>query len=302
MDRLQSMRVFVEVVDCGSFTKAADVAGLSQASVSSHITQLEQRLGTLLLERTTRSIRLTEEGAEYYALCQRVLSEIDDTESRLAQTREKPHGRLRIEATVALSSRLIVPVLPEFIARYPKIAIELYHTDHLYGVKHETYDVLFRVGELGDSDLIARPISPMRQAVAGAPQYLAARGVPQTPQDLLQHDCIGYIDPITRRSVDVVFEREGERITLALNGHLAANEGESRIAAALAGIGLVMTHAYELREAVAQGKLRIVLPEWKMATRFSVAYPRNRYLSARVRAFVDFMIEKYPPQRMLDFD
>lgn len=300
MDRLQSMRIFVEVADRGSFTQAADVAGLSQASVSAHVTQLEQRLGTQLLERSTRRIRLTEAGADYYELCQRVLSEIDDTESRLSLKRHQPHGRLRIEATVALSSRLIVPVLPDFISRYPEISVELFHTDHLYGVKHETYDLLFRVGELGDSDLIAKPISPMRLVVAGSPQYLARHGIPESPQDLLRHDWIGYIDPITRRTVMSIFERDGESIALDLQGHFSSNEGESRIAAALAGVGLVMTHAYELREAVAQGRLRIVLPEWRSITHFSIAYPRVRHLSLRVRAFVDFIVEKYPPDRVLD--
>ena len=300
MDRLQSMRIFVEVADRGSFTKAAETTGLSQGSVSAHIAQMEERLGTQLLKRSTRSLHLTEAGSDYYELCQRVLSEIDDTESRLSQKRHLPHGRLRIEATVALSSHLIVPVLPEFRKRYPDIFIELFHTDHLYGVKHETYDLLFRVGELGDSDLIAKPISPMRLVVAGSPAYLERNGVPESPEDLLRHEWIGYIDPITRRPAKPVFERDGQKLILDLKGHFASNEGESRIAAALAGVGLVMTHAYELREAVARDMLRIVLPEWHSTTHFSIAYPRERHLSMRVRVFADFIVEKFPPDRLLD--
>lgn len=301
MDRLQSMQVFVEVVDCGSFTKAADVTRLSQATVSSHIAHLEKRLGVRLLERTTRSVALTDEGTAYYAVCQRVLSEIDEAEAMLLQSRTAARGKLRIDATVALSSRLIVPILPEFIERYPEVSIELHHTDHLFDVEHETFDVLFRVGELADSDLIAKPISPMRLVVAAAPRYLAKYGEPQHPRDLLKHDCIGYIDPLTKRYTDWSFERNGERISLPLGGHLACNEGESRIAAALTGVGLVLTHAYELHKSVSDGALKIVLRDWTtMASCFSIAYPKNRYLSAKVRAFIDFVIEKYPPQRMLD--
>jgi LysR family transcriptional regulator for bpeEF and oprC len=302
MDRLLSMQVFVEVVDCGSFTQAADVMGMSQASISSHVAQLERRLGMQLVERQRRSVKPTEEGLAYYDLCQRVLSEIGDTEALLAQSRHKPRGRLRIDVTVALACRLIVPVLPEFINRYPDITLELHHTSHLFDIKHESFDLLFRVGELPDSDLIARPISPMRLVLAASPAYLSKHGQPERPEDLLQHDCIGYIDPLIRRSVDWSFERDGEKVTVSVGGHLACNEGESQKAAAVAGLGIVLAPAYELRRSVKAGELIIVMPEWTSFTHFFIAYPLNRYLSRRVRTFMDFVIEKYPPGKLLDIE
>lgn len=302
MDRLLSMQVFVEVVDCGSFTRAAEITDMSQASVSSHVAQLEQRLGMQLVERRTRSVKPTEEGLEYYGLCQRVLSEIGDTEALLAQSRHKPRGRLRIDVTVALACRLIVPILPEFIERYPDISLELHHTSHLFDIKHESFDLLFRVGELPDSELIARPISPMRLALAASPAYLAKHGQPKSPEDLRCHECIGYIDPLLRRAVDWSFERDGEKVTLSVNGHLACNEGESQKAAAIAGLGLVLAPAYELRQSVEAGELVLVMADWISVTHFFIAYPLNRYLSHRVRAFMDFVIEKYPPDTLLDIE
>lgn len=303
MDQLQSMRVFVEVVDSGSFTKAAMVTGISQATVSSHVSHLEKRLGTRLLDRTTRSVRLTDEGTSYYAICQRVLSEIDDAEAMLSQTGTAPRGLLRVDVTVALACRLIAPVLPEFCARYPDVSIELHHTGHLFDVQHESFDVLFRVGAPENSDLVAKPVSPMRMAIAASPAYLERHGEPRHPLDLLEHDCIGYVDTMTRKKSEWVLEQGAERHVLSVGGHLTCNEGESRISAAIEGMGLVLTPAYELREPVREGKLKIVLPDWTTPPScFYVAYPANRYLSAKVRAFVNFMLEIYPPAKALDLN
>lgn len=290
------MRVFVEVVDCGSFTRAAHALGLSQATVSGHVAHLEEHIGARLLQRTTRSVRATDEGAAYYALCQRVLSEIEDAETRLAQNRSVARGRIRVDATVSVGARLIVPVLPEFLARQPDADVELHHTEHLFDTEHETFDVLFRVGEPKDSDLVARAISPMPLVLAASPAYLARRGEPKHPDALSTHDFIGYVDPMTGRSAGLVLERGGERVNPACRTRLSCNEGESRIAAAVAGLGVVLTHAYELRALLRDGVLKVVLSDWRAPpSRFYVAHPRDRYLSARVTAFIDFIVEKYPP-------
>ncbi len=295
------MRVFVTVVDGSSFTGAASALGLSQATVSGHVAQLEKRIGARLVERTTRSVRLTDEGARYYALCQRVLGDIDDTETALAQAHDVPAGRLRVDATVALICHLLLPVLPEFNARYPNIRVEFHHTDALFDDQPRNFDVMFRVGDLAEADLVARPISPLRLVVAASTAYLEKRGRPQHPEDLREHDCIGFIDPLTKRLVPWIFEREGMRLSVPVCGYLACNEGVSRIAAARAGLGIVLTHAYELSDDLRTGMMEVLLSAWSSpASHFAMTYPRNRYLPAKTRVFVDFVSEKYPVNRLLD--
>ena len=301
MDRLQSMEVFVQVVDCGSFTRAAASMSMSTAMVSTHVSQMENRLGVRLLNRTTRRMELTHDGEAYYSHCRRILSEIGETESLLASSHAAPKGRLRVDIPMTICDSLIMPVLPAFRARYPDICLEISVSNHAFDITEAGYDVAIRHGEGEGANLIGRPMGSSRRMIAASPGYLARYGEPKTPEDLKQHHLINVLDVHTGRLVGWVFNRDGQLFRHELPGVIAFNHGGPRVEAAIRDMGVVQALSFQLTHPLRKGLLKRLLRDWEgEGGSLSIFYQKNRHLSAKLRAFVDFMLERYPPDKELE--
>jgi LysR family transcriptional regulator for bpeEF and oprC len=298
MDLFRCMQTFVQVAEAGSFRRAAKALKLSPGMVSTHVAQLEQRLDILLIDRKARGLALTEHGASYLEHCRRILDEVRETEGQLTETTLAPRGHLRVEVAATTSRALLVPILAEFCARYPDISLELIHTEHVRNSAYEGFDVMLRLGPLEDSSLIARPLGSMERWTVAAPDYLVRHGSPVIPEDLRQHRCINYIDPRSGRAGHWTFERDGHQIDLQLRSSLAFNEAGPRFEAAVHGLGIIQTTSIHVAPLVANRQLCRILEDWTaMAPPLLVLYPRRQYPSAKLRAFVDFLLEKYPAGR-----
>ncbi|GAB3464323.1 putative multidrug efflux transcriptional regulator CeoR [Massilia terrae] len=294
MNKLQAMEVFVQVVDAGSFTRAADSLQLPKATVSTLVQGLEAALAAKLLYRTTRNVTVTTDGAAYYERCVRILSDVRDAEEALSRTRLSPSGRLRVDAPTGLSSQILVPALPEFFERYPDIELELGSTDRPVELVEEGVDCAVRGGALADSSLIARRVGVLNFVTAAAPSYLQKHGTPQHPHDLRQHRCVNFFSHKTGKSYDWDFRRGDEQIILPPRGGIAFNDSNAYIRAGLAGLGVVQMTDYLMMEHVAAGKMVQVLPDWTSdPLPVNVVYPQNRHLSAKVRVFVEWVADLF---------
>jgi LysR family transcriptional regulator for bpeEF and oprC len=310
MNRLQAMEVFVRVVDTASFTRCAEQMGLPKATVSTLVQQLEQRLGVRLLNRTTRRVSVTVEGATYYERCVRILADVEDSEHEIAGTRTALQGRLRVDVGAVFGRRVLVPALPGFFARYPGIRLELGCSDRVVDAVEEGVDCFVRVGSLPASDLVAQPVGVIDLLYCAAPAYIAARGVPTHPEDLVAHDVVGYFASRYRQAgpreieiveVDHVSSRHGQattwnfnrgdtRLELGLDGPFAVNDSEAYLEAGLAGLGVIQTTTFMAEEALREGRLVRLLPEWRPdPLPLYVMYPESRRLSAKVRVLVDWV-------------
>src|SRR4051812_30752352 len=223
MNKFQAMEVFVQVVDAGSFTRAADTLQLPKATVSTLVQSLEASLSAKLLHRTTRSVTVTTDGAAYYERCVRILSDVRDAEESLSRTRLSPSGRLRVDAPTGLASEILVPALPAFFERYPDIKLELGCSDRPVDLIEEGVDCAVRGGNLVDSNLVARRVGALHVATCAAPSYLARYGAPQHPRDLERHLCVNYFSSKTGKVIDWEFHRGDERITVTKSGMIALN-------------------------------------------------------------------------------
>jgi DNA-binding transcriptional LysR family regulator len=290
VDRLQAIEVFVRVVDAGSFTRAADSLRLPRSSVSTIVQRLEAHLGVRLLQRTTRRMQLTEEGAAYHAWCQRLLADLDEGESRLRSAGQAPRGRLRVDVPSRIARRVIAPALPAFFAQYAAIDLELRSSDRSVDLVEEGVDLAIRVGELRDSRLAARPLGHLRMANLASPAYLQRHGTPRRLADLDRHLAINYASPSSGR-VDEWECLEGGRVTSRpMRAQVTVNNAETYIACCLAGLGLIQIPAYDAREHLHDGSLVDILVEWPApAMPISAVYPHRRHLSPRVTAFVDWL-------------
>lgn len=292
MDRLHGMQVFVQVVDSGGFTRAAEALRLPKATVTTLIQNLESHLGVKLLNRTTRQVSVTADGAAYYERCVRILAEVEETESALSRTRASPSGRLRVDVPASFGRLVLMPALPGFFARYPDLRLEIGCTDRPVDLIEEGVDCVVRGGNPIDSTLVARRISTMHFVTCATPAYLAEHGVPEHPEDLRRHRCINYVSAKTGKLFPWGFARGEEKITLALDGVVAVNDSDAYTAAGLAGLGVVQMLVFLARDALARGDLVQVLPDWESEPiPLYVMYPQNRHLSTKVRVFVDWVAE-----------
>lgn len=299
MDRLTSMEVFHWVVELGSFSRAADRLDLSKASVTAHIGALESRLGVKLLNRTTRRLSLTDDGAVYLEHVRRLLADVQETEAALAAGRSVPRGVLRVEMPVPLGRQHIVPALPRFAAQYPELRVIALLEDRRTNLVEEGVDVAVRLGPLSDSSLVARRVYDARWGTYASPDYLAVHGEPKTPGDLAGHNCLGLF-VVSRGDVfEWVFEKDGERVVHTPGNRLSVSNGEAMLDAAVNGAGIVQSLDLFASRWVASGALRPILADWQRADPFpiSVVYPQGRHLSAKVRAFIDFVARLFPRQR-----
>jgi LysR family transcriptional regulator for bpeEF and oprC len=292
MDRIQAMSVFVRVVDTGGFTRAAEMLRMPKATVTTLVQQLEGHLGVKLLNRTTRRVSVTADGAAYYERCVRILAEIDETETGLRRTHGTISGRLRVDVPATFGRRVLMPALPDFVRRYPDVRLEVGCGDRPVDLIEEGVDCVVRGGDPGDESLVARRVGELHFICCATRGYLAEHGEPTHPRDLERHRCVNYFSPKTGRMYPWDFTRDGERIELALDGPVASNDSEAYIAAGLAGLGIFQAIACDVREGLESGEVRRILADWRAAPLpIFVMYPQNRHLSAKVRAFVDWVAD-----------
>jgi LysR family transcriptional regulator for bpeEF and oprC len=294
MNKLQAMQVFVRVVETGAMTRAADSLQIPKATATTLIQQLEADLGVKLLNRTTRSVSVTTDGAAYYPRCVAILAQIRDTEESLAHRHAAPGGRLRVDVPTLLARWVLVPALPAFFARYPDIDLALGCSERRADLIEEGIDCAVWSGELEDSTLIARRVGLLYFGTCASPSYLAAHGQPRHPDDLASHRCINHFSPRTGKIFDWVFAKNDARIQTSLRGHVALDDENSYLAAAEAGLGVAQIPAFVLKEALERGTLELVLGDWfPEPAPLHVVYPQNRHLSSKIRVFVDWVAELF---------
>jgi LysR family transcriptional regulator for bpeEF and oprC len=288
MDQLVAMRVFSRVAERGSFGKAADELDISRAAASGHVAALEKHLGVRLLNRTTRKVSLTAEGADYLRRCRRILDEIRDAEETLRESRSKPQGLLRVDVPVAFGRYLLLPALPEFTRRYPAIDLDIRLNDRIVDLVAERVDVAVRVGGLQQSGLVARRVAEVNIVTCAAPTYLADRGEPQTPDDLREHRLLA-LTPPGGGSPEWIFPAPYTPRRLKLHYAMLFNAAEAPIVSAAAGLGITHTADLLVAEYVARGELQLILEKFIVpGPPISLVYPSAGHQAAKVRVFSDF--------------
>lgn len=286
------MAVFARVVDSGNFTRAAEVLRMPKATVTTLVQNLEAHLGVKLLNRTTRRVSVTPDGAAYYERCVRILAEVEDTETALRRTHGAISGRLRVDVPATFGRRVLMPALPELVRRYPDLRLEVGCGDRPVDLLEEGVDCVVRGGDPGDESLVARRVGSLEFVCCAAPSYLAEFGTPAHPHDLVRHRCINYFSAKSGRMYPWDFHRDGERIELELDGPIAANDGEAYMAAGIAGLGVFQATLPDMADDLAADRVRRILADWRTdPLPIYVMYPQNRHLSAKVRAFVDWVAE-----------
>jgi DNA-binding transcriptional LysR family regulator len=288
MDSFSGLESFVRAADLLSFAEAGRALGISASAVGKNVARLEQQLGLRLFQRTTRQVRLTQEGALFHERCRRILDELHDARAAMQAAAEAPRGRLRVSLPT-IGYRFLLPVLPEFQALYPEIDLDLDFNDHLVDVVEAGLDVVIRSGELADSRLVARRLGPFRFILAGSPAYLAERGMPQSPADLARHSCLRYRFLGSGKLEEWVLPGLPPHLPVAL----VCNNMEAMLGAAVAGMGLAYMPDFLARDALGRGELQRVLAEDLTHTgQFSALWASSRQWSPKGRAFVDFVGER----------
>lgn len=291
--QLGSIEQFCKAAELGSFTAAAEFLGLTPASVSRSIRRLEERLGVRLFFRSTRSVRLTPEGAIYHQECQRALEQISEAERLITGQQKVPSGLLRISVGTLYANYRLLPLIPEFTATYPQIELELSISNRLVDFVEEGYDLAVRLGVPRDSRLIAHKLEDASVGVFATPAYLARHGTPHTLADLEQHDCLQFILPSTGRPMPWIFrDEQGQDIDHHFRSRLRIlDDALGTMSLGCAGGGLFQLYHFIAAPAVARGELvEILHPYAGRSRQFNLLYPQNRHLSARVRAFVEFVV------------
>ncbi|MDZ4380124.1 MAG: LysR family transcriptional regulator [Parvibaculum sp.] len=292
---LNGFTVFAKVAELGGFTAAADALGLSKSMVSRQISALEEQLGVRLLNRTTRRISLTEAGAVVFERAQRIVSEATEAAAEATCVEGAVRGTLRINAPMSFGIRQLGPVMPDFMARYPELNIDLVLNDRRVDLIEEGFDVSLRISALTDSSLIARQLAPVERYIVGAPSYFEKRGRPKRPADLADHDFLLYT-LLARPNQLEMTNAAGEKEQVELKGRFLCNNADAMLGMMLKGMGLVFSPDVLCHEHLKSGKLVRVLEDWTMPPlTLHVIYPHARHLAAKVRAFVDFTAEKFGP-------
>ena len=293
---MTAMAVFAQVVEEESFSGAARRLGLSKSSVSKHVTQLEERLGAQLLHRTTRRLSLTEVGRAFYERCAQIVREVEEAELEVGNAQEAPQGLLKLNAPMSFGHLRLAPVIAEFLGQHPRLRVEMVLDDRVVNAIEGGFDVTIRVAPaLADSSLIARRLAPNRVVVCGSPDYLARRGVPRTPADLVRHACLLYTYVAPGDAWHFVGPQGGEWVPVS--GSFRANNGDVLREAAIAGLGLVQIPSFIVGPDLARGALQAVLvPFEDRSTAIWALYSPTRHLSTKVRAFLDFLAERLGPE------
>src|SRR5688572_16279747 len=298
-DPLNEMSVFSRVVAAGSLSAAARDLGVSTAGVSRKLAALEARLGVRLLNRTTRKLALTDEGANYHEACARILAEIEEADAAAAARTVEPEGALKVALPASFGHLHIAPLVPRFAERYPKVRLALSLSDRTVNLVEEGFDLAIRIGELEDSALAARKLAPNRRVVCASPAYLKKHGTPRRPEELLQHNCL----PTQDFQMNWEYrDPAGKRGMVRVSGRYACDNWEVLREWALAGLGVALKSTWDVRRHLEDGSLVSLLPGYTFATDVAIyaVYPHRRHLPAKTRAFIEFLAESFGPEPYWD--
>lgn len=293
MDRWTEIELFVQVADTGSLSRAADALNLSNAAASRHLASLEERLGARLVERNTRRLYLTDTGREFYSRARAIVADLRDAESAVNATALNPTGTLRITASLSFSMHHVAPLLREYTARYPNVQVHLEAANRYMDIIDNNIDVAVRTRESEpDSNITIRRVAETRRIMAASPGYLSRHGTPKTLEDLQRHKLLIYT--YANNPNELRFARDGVTSVVTVKGLLESNDGQILRTAALDGLGILIQPTYILYEDIVAGRLVPVLDEWDLPRlTINLAYPSRKHLSAKVRTFIDFMVEHF---------
>jgi DNA-binding transcriptional LysR family regulator len=304
MNLLDSMHIFARVAELSSFTRAADALGLPKASVSTAVQQLENQLGTRLLQRTTRKVQLTHDGQAYYERCKDMLADIDGLQGMFQQQGSNAvRGRVRIDMSTGMARHAVIPRLPELLLQHPQLELEISSTERRVDVIREGFDCVVRAGSVVDAGLIGCPIGHMPMVNCASPGYLAIHGIPAAPADLVTHRLVHYVPTLGARPDGFDYRVGDTTITQPMQGSVTVNNADAYTAACVAGLGLIQVPEVAVRELLAQGRLQAVLPDFRASPLpLTLLYANRRNLPARVRVVMDWLtlvIQQYlePPRR-----
>lgn len=293
MDRLAALEAFARVAETGSFSAAARALNLSKSLISRQVSALEAELGARLISRTTRSLTLTEAGRGYYEQVVRILAQMEEADLSVSQLQATPRGKLRVNAPMSFSLLRLAPALPDFLALFPEIDVDLVMNDRRVDLMEEGFDLAIRIGRLADSSLVARKLSPMQRFIVASPAYLAKRGTPKIPADLRHHDCLCYSNADT---IDEwrFCEPDGRAMSVEVKGRVRANNGDLLRVAALKGLGFVDLPNFLVSGDIESGALVPVLQDFiRQDGGVYAVYPHARYLPPKIRVFIDFLAERW---------
>jgi len=296
MKNLVGMAIFARVAEAKSFSEAARRLGLSKSMVSKEVTKLEKSLGARLLNRTTRSLSLTEIGAAFYEHCARVVQEVEEAELVVGRLHGEPRGVLKLTTPVAFGTLHIAPALPAFLAQYPDVSIDLTINDRFFDLAEEGYDLSIRIARELPPNVVARHLAPINRVVCATPGYFDTHGVPQTPKDLVHHNCLIY----THANPDSVwrFRAAGAEVVVPVKGNLTLNDDEALWQAVMGGLGISLLPTFIVGKDLQAGRLHAVLAQYVPSERnLHALYLPNRHLSTKVRVFIDFLLARFaaPP-------
>jgi len=296
MNQLHVMRVFAKVVETGSFIAASEALGISRPMASKHVARLEHSLGVKLLNRTTRTISVTEAGRAFYTRCLDIFARVDEAVQEAGNLRVEPKGQLRISAPHSFGRKHLARSIARFQQVFPDIEVDLTLNDRVIDLVDEGFDLAVRIGHLADSSLIARKLSDCTLNVCAAPSYLAAHGEPKIPQDLAAHNCLVYC--YLAEGNGWGFSKNGKNQTVKVTGNFKANSGDAVIEVAAQGLGIVMEPDFMTNTYLKAGKLVALLSDYEITPRGIYAvYPQDRLLPRKTRAFVDFLVGQYKRTR-----
>ncbi len=302
MEPYAGIAVFTRVAETGSFSAAARDLGLSKSAVSKRVAALENRLGARLINRTTRRLSLTEVGAAFYERAVRILAEMEEAEQAISRLHGEPRGTLRVNMPMSFGIGHVAPALADFMARYPDLRVAMELTDRRVDLIEEGVDLAIRIAELPDSSFVARRLAPARRVVCASPDYWQRRGRPRHPTDLADHSCLIYTY-LSALSAQREWRFKGPKgpVSVHVSGCLEANNGDALRDAALAGLGVYLAPTFIVGDDLWAGRLEEVLSDYE-DSRLSVyaVYPHRQHLSAKVRAFVDFLVERFGPEPYWD--
>lgn len=301
MNNLTEVAIFVQVVESGSFSTAADKLGLSRSAVSKAVSRLEDRLGARLLHRTTRRLSLTEAGKALFGRSREALAALEDAEFEVGRLQSEPRGMLRISGPVYFGARHLAPVLAEFLERHPAIQADVHLDDRIVDIVEEGFDLAIRVTELQDSSLISRRLAPCRHVVCASPSYWERHGKPERPADLTRHNCCVY-SYVSPAGVWRFRGPDGQEVTVAVNGNLRFNNTHMARVAAVQGLGVLLLPTFYVGDDLREGRLAPVLEDYRFAQDISVyaVYPARDHLPPKVRVFVDLLAERFGPEPYWD--
>lgn len=296
MDTMDTLRAFLRVAELGSFTRAAETLGLPKASVSTAVQRLEASLGTQLLHRTTRRVQLTADGTAFYQRSRDLLDDMDELQGMFQRDHSQLRGRLRVDMSAGIARQFVIPALPAFVAQHPQLEIEISGTDRRVDLVREGFDCVVRVGTVEDTSLVGRPLGVLRIINVASAQYLAQRGVPQSLEDLAQHDLVHYVSTLGQRSPGFEYHDGAQYHWPPMRGPVTVNNGDAYLAAARAGLGIIQAPASPLQAYLDSGALVEVLaqmaPEPMPVT---LLYAQRRHLPQRVRLFMDWIAQVMAP-------